>query len=464
MKKTLLYVLFATLACLCLAMFTGCENTGDDDDDDTGNNQNNPFGTVIGFVIDAIDGSRVVGSTIRAVLDTGGWTEVVSDEFGVFVLENVPVSSSFFVDFHKDGYCPMNFMLNTEQAEHSGQITDVILEVFPADSSLTAVLTMDGYFLSEVEINITPLTYDAFAESTTTNDEGRAVFELAMNQSYDFFIPSQDIDKDGIADFKSHNARIDMTMAEQLVYIELEPLPVHEMELLSVGVSTINAICLFSENIKSFGVLGGRADNGVELNSTFPATMAINGPQVMLTPNVIVGALIPGTQVEFDIQAQGAQSDTWWEGTITYIVEGTGTGDDDDDDDDDDATDGSPYISGGYWEPNPVAYDYSYDGWLSALVFEICDKENNLVGGSIYAYISGTTDLLWVQPVFWSDFSPLPNVSNCTDPEEFGIATLFSSGSSPPGFGNINLCVDLEVTDGQNNWSNLLTNLCVVVP
>jgi len=135
--------------------------------------------------------------------------------------------------------------------------------------------------------------------------------------------------------------------------------------------------------------------------------------------------------------------------------------DDDDDDDDDDGV--PPQIFDAHWDPDPVAYDATEDSYVSFILFGVCDPDNNLLGGAIYVWETGTTPSPW-QPPRWSDFTNLPDdLSDCANPFEVGLESLFGNLDEDP-WGNVELCTDMEVSDGDGNFSNMEENFCVVVP
>jgi hypothetical protein len=448
--------------CLGLALCLNC-TSGDDDDNDSGG-AGVPRGNLIGIILDATNGSPVTEGLIRAILDTSGWTEVQTDENGVFILEDVPVASRLYLEFRKDDYCRMTFTVDTQEAEHSGQITDIVLQVFPADARLTVIVTGAGQFLAGLETTITSVSYSSKPASDITNQNGIVRFDAGMRQTYSISVPSFDLDGDGEVDLRGVSQEIEISSPDENLYIDLEPVQQSTMDLLSVGVDEIKAICLFSEPIMSLQVLSGDAANAT-LIENFPALMDINGHQVTLTPNVESGFLNQGDWVEFYVKAQGHDTETWWEGTIRYNVEGAETDDDADDDDDDTDDDDAdaPQIFDPYWDPDPVAYDSDMDGWVSYLIFGVCDPDDDLSGGAIYAYNAGTTELIWSEPIYWDDFTSLPDVSDCEEPTQVGAGTIFSDGTTPPGW-DANLCIDIEVSDGDGSFSNLETNICVYVP
>ena len=144
------------------------------------------------------------------------------------------------------------------------------------------------------------------------------------------------------------------------------------------------------------------------------------------------------------------------------------TTDDDDDttDDDDDSVGSDPEISNASWAPDPAEYDAVEDHWISVTTFYVCDVDDDLSGGNIYFLQAGTNDSAWTVPFFsWDDYiagGTLGDVTDCAAPAEAGIGTIFGEGPTAPGPGTT--CIDIEVSDGQANFSNKLTNLCVDVP
>ena len=159
--------------------------------------------------------------------------------------------------------------------------------------------------------------------------------------------------------------------------------------------------------------------------------------------------------------------------TIDFEMENGCDDDDDDDDggvdDDDDDNDdfGSPpEIDNASWSPDPAEYDPVEDFWISTTTFYICDVDDDLSGGNIYFLQAGTNDSAWTVPYFsWDDFFvsyTLGDVTDCADKAEVAIGTIFGTGTTPPG--PATTCIDIEVSDGQANFSNKLTNLCVDVP
>lgn len=137
-----------------------------------------------------------------------------------------------------------------------------------------------------------------------------------------------------------------------------------------------------------------------------------------------------------------------------------------DDDDDDDSVGDAPEISNASWAPDPAEYDAVEDHWISVTTFYVCDINDDLSGGNIYFLQAGTNDSAWTVPFFsWDDYiagGTLGDVTDCAAPAEAGIGTIFGEGPTAPGPGTT--CIDIEVSDGQANFSNKLTNLCVDVP
>ena len=162
-------------------------------------------------------------------------------------------------------------------------------------------------------------------------------------------------------------------------------------------------------------------------------------------------------------QEFNAEQNNCHENYAAAVVECQNGDDDDDDDDDDDYTGAAPLIAGAYWNPDPVVYDVTNDYWISTIHFTVCDPQNNLIGGAIYVYRTGTQTLIWANPVYWAAFTGLPDASNCSAPLNISLGTIFAQGATPPGWAE-NLCTDMEVTDAIGAWSNKLVNFCVYVP
>lgn len=139
------------------------------------------------------------------------------------------------------------------------------------------------------------------------------------------------------------------------------------------------------------------------------------------------------------------------------------TDDDDDDTDDDDAT-GAPVLSDGMWDPDTFTWDAANDCSTTpctALVWSVCDTENNIGGGGmVYVYNAGTTDLAFGEAIAWEDFfsDGIPDVSDCTAPAQTGINVTFQA---PTEAGDYYSEVDMEATDADGNISNKLTNIRV---
>ena len=132
----------------------------------------------------------------------------------------------------------------------------------------------------------------------------------------------------------------------------------------------------------------------------------------------------------------------------------------DDDATDDDGSGSAPVLSGGSWNPDPAADDGS-GAIVSTLQWKVCDVDNDLSGGQIFVWFTGTSQPALVGDIFWDDFGGgAPSAPNCGLPITVGITVDFSS-IVPYGDDN---CVDVEATDGEGNLSNKLVNLCVYVP
>jgi hypothetical protein len=142
------------------------------------------------------------------------------------------------------------------------------------------------------------------------------------------------------------------------------------------------------------------------------------------------------------------------------VMDCLGDDDDDDDtyydDDDDDTYNGNaPVLSNAYWNPNPIPSGNP----ASNLVWDVCDEEDDLSGGQIFIYYTGTSDSFILTPVYWNDFiGGAPSAPDCGAPVEVSVGVNFTG--APSG----SYCVDLVATDGSGNYSNKLTNKCVTMP
>lgn len=138
--------------------------------------------------------------------------------------------------------------------------------------------------------------------------------------------------------------------------------------------------------------------------------------------------------------------------------------DDDNEDDDDDTTFTSPVISDSFWAPDPVELDIETDYFSSTIYFHICDPNNDLSGGYVHGFISGTSTNVWADgPVPFESFGSIPDVSDCEVPVQFGIPTRFYINEAPP-WGNTDFCIDLYAVDAAGNQSNVISDICVNVP
>jgi hypothetical protein len=107
--------------------------------------------------------------------------------------------------------------------------------------------------------------------------------------------------------------------------------------------------------------------------------------------------------------------------------------------------------------------------WQSALMFSVCDLDNDLLpDGAVYIYLAGTTQwfLNTTNPINWSFFNSPPDVDlsqagDCGAPVQTGVTIGFGPASAPPAAGDY--CVDIEATDSAGNFSNKLVNLCVTM-
>ncbi|MCC6160212.1 MAG: hypothetical protein IT350_19325 [Deltaproteobacteria bacterium] len=148
-------------------------------------------------------------------------------------------------------------------------------------------------------------------------------------------------------------------------------------------------------------------------------------------------------------------------GYSKLFCSGDDPNDDSDDDTDDDTHWGTPpLISNGIWDPT-TATDDATGKFLSDLTGSVCDIDNDLAGGQIFIWVTGQDAQLLAYEIFWADFGPeISDVANCDLPASFGVTVDFTE-IVPYGD---DVCVDLEVSDGEGNLSNKLTNICVYLP
>ncbi len=93
----------------------------------------------------------------------------------------------------------------------------------------------------------------------------------------------------------------------------------------------------------------------------------------------------------------------------------------DDDADDDSGSGTAPVLGGGLWDPDPAADDGT-GAIVSTLVWNACDAEDDLSGGQIFVWITGTQTAALQGDVFWDDFtSGAPSAPDCGAPVDVGI-------------------------------------------
>ena len=151
---------------------------------------------------------------------------------------------------------------------------------------------------------------------------------------------------------------------------------------------------------------------------------------------------------------------------------------DDDVTDDDVGDDDAPVLSNGLWDPtDTVLVDFGTppipgfddtEWWASALVWAVCDVDNDLLpDGVVYILDAGTSNsFISSDYVEWSDLNDPPDAdlgaaSDCENPIETGINILFAPVSDPTAAPPGTYCVDIEGTDSAGNFSNKLLNICV---
>lgn len=137
--------------------------------------------------------------------------------------------------------------------------------------------------------------------------------------------------------------------------------------------------------------------------------------------------------------------------------DGSASGPDDDDNDDDDNDGGdddetAPRLSNARWEPTYIEGDGT-----SALTFSVCDEVGDLDGGRIFVWTAGTPDPFMGFELSWDDIDEAFDATNCDAPAEVAFDVDFDG--APAGA----YCCDVAVTDGDDNVSNKISNLCVGV-
>ncbi len=113
----------------------------------------------------------------------------------------------------------------------------------------------------------------------------------------------------------------------------------------------------------------------------------------------------------------------------------------------------APTISNGRWNPDSVPSSAPQ----SKLEFSVCDVNSNLAGGQIRIFHSGSADPFLGSHLNWSDNPPSGSVANCENPFPYVIAIDLS------GLETGQHCADIVVTDGANQQSNTISNVCVTI-
>jgi hypothetical protein len=325
MRKAYLPVCVVTLLLLALALSISCAAKNK-------TSASAPRGQIAGMVIDSISGQPVNGATIKLLLGSNLWSATTSDSNGAFAFYGAPAASRLILEFSGKGYCPMNFDVETTQAEHTGQLTDLLLSVVRADASLNVILSANGAFMPNIAISLQSMSYVSLPATATTNAQGLANFSVGSGQSYTVSAPPVEINNNPADEYTGASVNVDIHDLAVSVFIDLTKSPPNEMKLISQGVKGDVVTALFTEPIASIDVLDGQVYGNATLNQQNPAAVRVAGNQAVLTPNVVSGQIVAGDSISFTVRAQGAQTQTWWDGPIEYVA----TDDDDDDDDDDD--------------------------------------------------------------------------------------------------------------------------------
>ncbi len=113
----------------------------------------------------------------------------------------------------------------------------------------------------------------------------------------------------------------------------------------------------------------------------------------------------------------------------------------------------APKISNGLWQPATVLSATKQ----STLAFSVCDINNNLPGGQIKIFRTGSNNPFVGGTISWNDNLPTRSVANCEDPYLYEIPINLS------GLNNGQHCADIVVTDGAAQESNRINNVCVTI-
>jgi hypothetical protein len=143
--------------------------------------------------------------------------------------------------------------------------------------------------------------------------------------------------------------------------------------------------------------------------------------------------------------------------------------DDDGYDDDDDSTGNpdAPALVDAYWQPDTfdmVEACLDPESPCTALIWEVCDPNGDLSGGYIHIYQAGTDIPAFGEDHPWNDFLDGSPVDDCTKPYATGKNVIFPGTLDAwcPDSGQFYIGVDIEVTDGAMNFSNMITDAEVV--
>lgn len=194
------YIAALILPCLVVALCFGCKFVGDDDSQSE--SETNPEGIITGLVQDSFTGNPVSGASIRAMTEFGGWITATTSDEGIFEFFGMESSSKIYMEFSAEDYCSMSFFTDTQTAEHSGQLTDVVLSAIKADSSLIVKVMDENVPLEDVAVGLTPTSYDYKAVSEKTDIDGEVEFDAGLFQKYQVRIMPEDQDGDGRSDFE----------------------------------------------------------------------------------------------------------------------------------------------------------------------------------------------------------------------------------------------------------------------
>ncbi len=108
----------------------------------------------------------------------------------------------------------------------------------------------------------------------------------------------------------------------------------------------------------------------------------------------------------------------------------------------------TPVLSNAVWDPDVIGSEGD-----SQLIFDLCDADDNLGGGQVFVWWTGTDTPFFDFEIFYDDFAG----DHTTPCESLIIAVDF------PWLPQDTYGVDLQISDGHGNLSNKLTNISIEI-